>query len=330
MPRIPLRTQPYSSPSRQQRHFKLKRDQILRALGKASYINGSHFAILWVNSRGETETYASDVFKNKLPHWFNPAVLDDATKAALAPRPSKASEDQENTSPEMLDDDDSLTWTESEQRPGSRHSTHSHIHTPLITQALPDIAELPLDQLVPQQKFLTQNAPPPEYKRSNSAPNPLTLNNTAQSNCFPHQPQSFSRNNHNYPRPRPLNLSRSNSRSALGPDAAMMTPSSAEYKPLVIGDTDEVSVFLETRFRQLQQLCCKIVAKAWIKVIEPKKQTRYPYNRGEASKPEWWPTDVRHKEPDHLMKPGMLIPPNSNDRTDHIVNDSFTVWTCPN
>ena len=85
----------------------------------------------------------------------------------------------------------------------------------------------------------------------------------------------------------------------------MISPASGtEYKPLMIGSAEEVSTFLETRFRQLQQLCCKVVAKAWIKVIEPKKQTRYPYNRGEESKPEWWPGDVRHKEPDHLMKPG--------------------------
>ena len=87
----------------------------------------------------------------------------------------------------------------------------------------------------------------------------------------------------------------------------MFSPASgAEYKPLLISNVNDVTFFLETRFRQLQQLCCKIVAKAWIKVIEPKKQTRYPYNRGEESKPDWWPDDVRHKEPDHLMKPGML------------------------
>ena len=46
-----------------------------------------------------------------------------------------------------------------------------------------------------------------------------------------------------------------------------------------------------------------MIAKEWVKVIEPKKQTRFPYNKGDAGKPTWWPADVRHKEPDHLMKP---------------------------
>lgn len=77
-----------------------------------------------------------------------------------------------------------------------------------------------------------------------------------------------------------------------------------EYKPLVIGDTRAVETFYQTRLRQMQQLMCKVVAKAWIKVIEPKKQSNFPYNRGDESKPSWWPKTVRHKEPDHLMKPG--------------------------
>lgn len=57
------------------------------------------------------------------------------------------------------------------------------------------------------------------------------------------------------------------------------------------------------RFGSLQQMTCKLVLKAWIKVVEPKKQSKHPYNRGEEGKPVWWPDEVRHKEPDHLMKP---------------------------
>ncbi|KAG9002984.1 hypothetical protein FRB90_011275, partial [Tulasnella sp. 427] len=56
-------------------------------------------------------------------------------------------------------------------------------------------------------------------------------------------------------------------------------------------------------FHLLQQNTCKLVAKCWIKVIEPKKQNKYPYQRAEESRPEWWPVGVRHKEPDHLIKP---------------------------
>src|SRR5271156_2060127 len=85
----------YSSPSRQHRHFKNKRDQILRALGKASYINGSHFAILWVNSRGESETYASEVFQNRLSNWFHTQVLEEARRLVLAANEAAAEAKQD-------------------------------------------------------------------------------------------------------------------------------------------------------------------------------------------------------------------------------------------
>jgi hypothetical protein len=63
-----------------------------------------------------------------------------------------------------------------------------------------------------------------------------------------------------------------------------------------------------------------MVAKAFIKFIEPRKQVRHPYNGGkppagsapgttgdpEKTKPEWWPPGVMHKEPDHLRKECML------------------------
>lgn len=213
----------------------------------------------------------------------------------------------------MLQHDETITWADNDIRPDSKHSSHSsRLHTPFMAPGLADIAEhqslLPPNYTsVSQFKFLSQPNGISELRRSVSSPNPLSIaNSNVQSSYFPHQPPP-PRSNPNYTRPRPLNLSRSNSRNSLGPDMPMFSPASGtEYKPLTIGSAEEVTTFLETRFRQLQQLCCKIVAKAWIKVIEPKKQTRYPYNRGEESKPEWWPGDVRHKEPDHLMKPGII------------------------
>jgi hypothetical protein len=39
MPRIPTRTTPYDTPTRQHRHFKNKRDQVLRALGEPHYLS---------------------------------------------------------------------------------------------------------------------------------------------------------------------------------------------------------------------------------------------------------------------------------------------------
>ncbi|KAK6542513.1 hypothetical protein TWF694_006464 [Orbilia ellipsospora] len=72
--------------------------------------------------------------------------------------------------------------------------------------------------------------------------------------------------------------------------------------PLCIGDEAAVANYLWRKFVELQQLDCKVIAKAWVKVIEPKKQAHSPYNGGDATRPWWWPVDAPHKEPDHLLK----------------------------
>lgn len=85
---------------------------------------------------------------------------------------------------------------------------------------------------------------------------------------------------------------------------------------LMIGDTQKVTAYYESAFRRLQQLNCRMLAKNFIKLIEPRKQVKHPYNGGkpragaapgekgdpEKTKPEWWPRDVIHREPDHLKK----------------------------
>lgn len=78
---------------------------------------------------------------------------------------------------------------------------------------------------------------------------------------------------------------------------------------LRIGDTAEVERFYHTRFKDMQQSSCKVMGKAFVKLVEPKKQTHHPYTKGDDKKPPWWPNTtgenhVRHREPDHLLKPG--------------------------
>ena len=88
-------------------------------------------------------------------------------------------------------------------------------------------------------------------------------------------------------------------------------------------------VYYTTAFRSINQLCCKDISKAWIRLCHPKKQTTHPYNGGKTGRrskselryqghytaPDYWPSDenwdglpvpsgCRHKEPDHLKKPG--------------------------
>ncbi len=83
-------------------------------------------------------------------------------------------------------------------------------------------------------------------------------------------------------------------------------------RALEIGNQQAVWELYDERFRGLQQSACKIMAKAWIKLIEPKKQSNHPYTGSDAGAPDWWPKPwgptkegrVRHKEPDHLHKHG--------------------------
>lgn len=86
---------------------------------------------------------------------------------------------------------------------------------------------------------------------------------------------------------------------------------------LVISDSEEVKKFYYQRFKDMQQSSCKVMGKAFVKLLEPKKQTHHPYTKGNSCAPTWWPLQpgipegnenhVRHKEPDHLLKPGMFL-----------------------
>lgn len=119
-------------------------------------------------------------------------------------------------------------------------------------------------------------------------------------------------------RRRRVNAPGSNDRLAdAGSDSDDCSPNgSNEMIPLRIGDTPKVLAYYEGALKHFQQLNCRMVAKAFIKFIEPRKQVRHPYNGGkppagsapgttgdpEKTKPLWWPPGVMHKEPDHLRK----------------------------
>ena len=85
-------------------------------------------------------------------------------------------------------------------------------------------------------------------------------------------------------------------------------------------DRDLLRKYYEKAFQNLQQTNCRALAKAYIKLVEPRKQVSFPYNGRavvagvtqqldpEATKPPWWPRGVRHREPDHLLKEGKDCP----------------------
>ncbi|RHZ56389.1 hypothetical protein CDV55_102564 [Aspergillus turcosus] len=72
--------------------------------------------------------------------------------------------------------------------------------------------------------------------------------------------------------------------------------------------------YYQKAFESLQQINCRTIAKAYVKLVEPRKQVNYPYNGRkliagisrnldpEMTKPAWWPLGVTHREPDHLPK----------------------------
>ena len=88
-----------------------------------------------------------------------------------------------------------------------------------------------------------------------------------------------------------------------------------------ISDRPAIRAFYERCFKDFQQQGCKIFGKAWVKMMEPKKQSNHPYVKGNQTgkAPPWWPPTqgnkdeaVRHKEPDHLGKGGMCSPTGTN------------------
>ncbi|KAJ5707393.1 hypothetical protein N7488_007194 [Penicillium malachiteum] len=84
----------------------------------------------------------------------------------------------------------------------------------------------------------------------------------------------------------------------------------------LISITDKRSTrrYYDKVFQNLQQTNCRVLAKAYIKLVEPRKQVNYPYNGRkivagktqqldpDETKPPWWPAGVSHREPDHLPK----------------------------
>jgi Protein of unknown function (DUF2841) len=87
----------------------------------------------------------------------------------------------------------------------------------------------------------------------------------------------------------------------------------AEILQIEVRDSERLAKYMVDALSEIQQINCRTLGKVWIKMIEPKKQVKYPYNGNlknesihdpEHTKPSWWPEGVKHKEPDHLTKEG--------------------------
>jgi hypothetical protein len=399
MPRIPTRTEPYTSPSRQHRHFKTKRDIILKSLGKASYINGCQFAITLISARGDIETYGSEICSERLNEVFNTTVLDDIAlrvrdvnkrRREEAIRNGETSDARCEASVDSIERDKvgklirvnadmAQRKVENEPGPGAEAAGNRSYNkdndsidgdtacgdddpenleeTQQSVRALPDspfsgslvrertsvlmevymnpnqmgsIAGINLDDL-PQQSGNNHASPKKCHAegidlvtpmRSNLGhrpfpfDSPVTNNDTSGQVCLlPDTPRLSGSMDSDLPWGTGLvtpATQRSRSSTSLTNQRIPLTPiqlnsknASSPSQALCIPCND-LQDWYASKLDMLQQQTCKIVVKAWIKVIEPKKQTKYPYNKGEAGRPGWWPQGVRHREPDHLMKPGKI------------------------
>ncbi|EPQ30995.1 uncharacterized protein PFL1_01184 [Pseudozyma flocculosa PF-1] len=342
MPRIPVRVEPYSSPSRQHRHYKNKRDQVLRALGKAAYINGSHFAIMWVSARGDVETYASEALQSRLDDWFVKGGIAEEAKDLVTgtTNHSEASPSNEGESSglrrgELSDggEDDDDEQYEDDDSPDQRASPSPERHAFQLSATASDDPFLDSSSTAGKRSAAGSSKLERAFRSHRKAIAPLDTgmaNNlylrskegandggegatntrrgslavaTANLGELAQPPKSAPLPSNEF-RDALLSGPRTStphqSRLGLSRTASNSHPPQFEIR---LENEASRTAFLELRFGQLQQGVCKTVAKAWIKIIEPKKQTRCPYNKGEEGKPSWWPDGVRHKEPDHLMKP---------------------------
>ncbi|KAF7594489.1 hypothetical protein BBP40_009122 [Aspergillus hancockii] len=103
--------------------------------------------------------------------------------------------------------------------------------------------------------------------------------------------------------------------SEIGHESDSISPGAAiRWTALRLGQKDLLRTYYEKAFENFQQLNCRAIAKAFVKLVEPRKQVNHPYNGRkttagssqrvdpELTKPKWWPTGVTHREPDHLLK----------------------------
>lgn len=264
--------------------------QIMKLFNRMNSRDNTQWAFLMVDSKGKATVDTSEAFKGCQDIWFPDHVIKEASVIAVA--------------------------TASEVRARIRSEAEQNGHQPGGKPGAGDAAIEEDDELEDDAEHEDEDGPNSRLDGANEESpfqkNPLHYPDppaslfgvTARIRKRTLQTAQLAKMKRRKSSVKPMPAQRSD-----GESNAVTAPGGVTYKALLISDVDAVTTFFETRFRQMQQLTCKVVAKAWIKVIEPKKQSNYPYNRGEESKPSWWPEGARHKEPDHLMKPGTPLTP---------------------
>lgn len=293
----PGRTSPYTSPRRAANAFRRARTALLRELGLSSHLSGSQFGIVWVDPLGKTETYASEALQPLLQVFFPADALEQAKGAAarVAARKAQDRSAESHAAPSVYG------ATGEAFKPGQEQQ-----------DALDSGLDSGDDEMLGRQQGGVSSraterrrvAPPPRpasaaaFISTNSAP-VVQLPTPSRA---PHHSSLPVESPTSPPLVAPPRVTRSLSHLSadprLSPSFSPSTNIPHTFNPTTL------AAWYQEKFAALPQKVCKTVLKVWIRVVEPEKQTKWPYIAGDAGAPSWWPKGVRHREPDHLIKAG--------------------------
>jgi len=237
----------------------------------------SQYAVIWFDSRGHGRVFASPAYQDYLERWIPEDGRQEARRVAVNAAQGARVANRRNIIPRKRDPPRGTLVqsfaAENDSDSGEEPSSNiGRAGKPMQNGAHP---------LLP----LPDNEPELHVSQKRRAPNELTI----------------SRKKATVSRHTATNRTAySDSDSNPGGEVETIP----QHVPLRIGDADALTTFYTTRLCQMQQLNCRLIAKVWIKVIQPKKQSNFAYKYGDSSKPPWWPKDIKHQEPDHLKKHG--------------------------
>lgn len=273
-------------------HFRANRVKILRSLGTASYRNGSQFVMLWVHPTGQVaDAYASEALQPRLEEWLGAGVQGEAMDTVKA---WKAEKERRKILGEERTDVEGVYGTEGgmihpdsiDEETSDREGQESQTRTTRTTK--------------PQGgTTLTRTGGGLSVGES--------LPSSSSTNLGHRSTRSIDSKLHQHPSPA---LSSSNSVTSPTLQPSSLLPDGEDPFKMT---REELDKWFTTRLCDLSHKTDKIVCRSWIKAIEPSKQSNYPYQKGEETKPSWWPSEIRHKEPDHLGKHGTFETISSPD-----------------
>ncbi|GAA5826251.1 hypothetical protein JCM3770_000629 [Rhodotorula araucariae] len=296
--------------------FREQRGKVLRLLGQTAHLYGADFAILWVAPEGQAEVYASEALQGRFRTWLDDTVQRDAENCVRRSREDKDRKKREGL--QVLKGDqvfgdqgqifDPATGTSAmvcgdgdvgEGDDVAGHATgNADELLPRLALAGPgtidDTLPTPTRVVGPSSSF-QQDLSSPAQSRQPLGPPAARLS------------RSFATDN--------LSTSQYSPNLAASPLPSPLMPASSPYPPTAPAPPPATAKLVRRTFtpseleawyrERISDLCYKVdklVCKRWIKAVEPHKQTRYPYQKGDDHKPGWWPREIRHKEPDHLNK----------------------------